>query len=1130
MKSLTYALPAFCLQLGLVAATAAEKPEPLPLMVQQPTISKDRIVFVFAGDLWSVPRAGGEALRLTSDVGIESDPVFSPDGTQIAFTGEYDGNRDLFVMPAKGGAPRRLTSHPNFDGALGWTPDGKRVLFVGDRQSGNRYAQLFTVSVEGGLPEVLPLPRGIDGSFSPDGKRIAYMPYDHFQKAWKRYRGGMTPRIWIADLSDSSVEEIPRDNSNDFNPMWAENKIYFLSDRDSGVTLYSYDLKTKKVQRALEKNAYDLKSASLGPDAIVYEEFGSLHTYDLKSGKTKEVTVSITADMPHTRASFKKFEPARIQNAHISPSGARMVFEARGEILTAPAEKGDIRNLSNTPGVMERDPAWSPDGKSIAYFSDDGGEYALYVIDRNATNQARRIELGEAPSFYYSPIWSPDSKKVAYHDKRLNLWFMDLESGKSTKIDTDIYEHPERGYDPCWSPDSKFIAYTKQRPNHFRSVFIYSLESSRSEEVTDGMSDARYPVFDAGGKYLYFTASTDLGLAAAWLNMSSMYRPVTRSVYACVLDKDVPSPVAPEQDDEKDEKDEKDTDKKDKEEADKAEKKDADREDKKSEEESKDSKESKESKDKEKDKEKDKKKKKIPDVKIHFENIGQRIVALPIPARNYAWLAAGKEGILFLGERPQVPTSGEDAIVQRFDLSKRKTEKFLEEIVFFQVSANGEKVLYRKGGDWQIGSSGEKPEGKDVKLDGLAVYVDPRAEWKQMYHEVWRIQRDFLYDPGFHGLDLKATEEKYVPYLAAVSSRSDLTYLLEECLGELSLGHVYIMGGDRPEPKRVKGGLLGADYRIENGRYRFARIYNGENWNPDLRAPLTQPGVNVKEGDYLIAVRGREVKSTDEIYSFFEETAGKTILIRVSPNADGSEARDVSVVPVESEGPLRRFAWIEDNRRKVNELSRGRLAYVYLPNTAGDGYRNFSRYYFAQVDKEGAVLDERFNGGGLLADFIIDYLRRPIMSYITTREGKEYPEPVGSIYGPKVMIINESAGSGGDAMPWYFRKAGIGKLVGTKTWGGLVGIYDYPELMDGGRVTAPRTAIYGLKGEWEVENVGIAPDIEVHLDPKAWRQGRDLQLEKAVEVALAELEANPLPKYKKPEYPNYHKKRTVAAK
>jgi len=710
----------------------------------------------------------------------------------------------------------------------------------------------------------------------------------------------------------------------------------------------------------------------------------------------------------------------------------------------------------------------------------------------------KRISLGE-PSFFYSPTWSPDSKKIAFHNKRFEVWYVDVETSALTKIGEDFYEEG-RDFSPAWSPDSRFIAFSQELKNHFRAIFIHSLENAKTTQITDGMSDARFPAFDENGKYLYFAASTDIGQTAGGISLSSLFRPVTRNVYVCVLDKSLPSPISPEQDDEKDE-DKKEKDK----EKEKVDDKDKDKDEKKSD-------------------KADKKEKKPVVVTIDFEKIGQRILPLPIPAANYWTLQAGKEGILFLAEGPIVVTDFKDegsVTIQRFDLSKRKTEKFLEGIKGGSVSADGEKLLYRKGDEYLITGT-EKADGKPVKLSGLSVFVDPIAEWRQIYHEVWRVQRDFLYDPNFHGLNLKEAEEKYHPYLAGVASRSDLNYIFQDMLGELTLGHVFVSGGDTPPAKKVKGGLLGADYEIENGRYRFSRIYSGENWNPDISAPLTQPGVNVAVGDYLLSVRGREVKGTDEIFGFFEETAGKSILLKVGPNPDGKDARYITVVPVEDEFSLRRLAWIEDNRRTVAKLSGDRVAYVYLPDTSVDGYRNFSRYYFAQVGREAAVIDERYNGGGMLADYIIDHLNRKIMSYVTTRERADYHEPAGIIPGPKAMIINESAGSGGDAMPWYFRRSGIGKLIGTRTWGGLVGIGDYPTLMDGGMVTAPRMAIYGMNGEWEVENVGIAPDIEVSLDPEKWRQGHDTQLEKAVEVVLKDLEAHPVSKPQKPAYPNYH--------
>jgi tricorn protease len=830
----------------------------------------------------------------------------------------------------------------------------------------------------------------------------------------------------------------------------------------------------------------------------VYEQFGSLHLFDLAANTSKRFEVRIVGDFPEVRPHFQKVKPAALSAAGLSPTGVRAVFQARGEIVTVPAEKGDIRNLTRTTNVAERDPAWSPDGKWIAYFSDESGEYALHLREQSGLGEVRKINLGEPPSFFYSPRWSPDSKKIAYTDKRLNLWFLEVEKPKPIRIDTDLYESPFRSLEPVWSPDSRWLAYAKHLANHMHAIFVYSRETQKSQQITDGMSDALYPAFDKNGKHLYFTASTDLGLSAGWLDMSSLNRPVTRSVYVAVLKKDLPSPLAPESDEEKEAKKEESV-----------------------------AGTSKEKSAKKSDKEQEAKKDTTVTVQIDFDNISQRILALPIPARDYLGVAAGKEGILFLLEGPPVlysPSFGPAMMtLYKFDLSKRKTDKVLEGINAFTLAANGEKMLYLQGEKWHMASAAEsKPGEGGLNLDGLEIHVEPRVEWNQMYREVWRIQRDFLYDPGFHGLDLNAAEKKYAPYLANLASRVDLNYLFEEMLGELSLGHVFVWGGETPEVKKIKVGLLGADYKIENDRYRFARVYNGENWNPQLRAPLTQPGVNVAAGEYLLTVNGRDVSVANEVYSYFEGTAGKSVVLKVGPNPNVTGAREVTVVPVESETSLRHLAWIEGNRRKVDELSGGRIAYVYLPNTAGEGYTNFNRYYFAQVGKAGAVLDERFNGGGFIADYIIDYLRRPLMSLMTTREGQDFSSPRGSIYGPKAMIINEMAGSGGDAMPWYFRKAGIGPLIGKKTWGGLVGIYDYPSLMDGGSVTAPRIAIYGLNGEWEVENVGIAPDIEVELDPKLVREGRDPQLEKAVEVVLDQLKKNPLPQHKKPAYPNYH--------
>jgi tricorn protease len=1075
-----------------------------PLLLQAPTLSKTQMAFAYGGEIWIASREGGEARRLASGTGMLSRPIFSPAGTMIVYTGNYDGNTDVYVVPAAGGEPRRLTYHPASDVALGWTPDGTQILFRSTRNSYSRFERLFTVPVGGGFPAELPLPMGVEGSYSADGAHLAYVPrwnrrlgaVDSYI-AIRHYRGGLTSPIWIANLADSSIERIPRGNSNDFNPMWVGDKIYFLSDRSGPVTLFVYDLRTKEVKEVLKNEGFDLKSASAGPGAIVYEQFGSLHLFDLRSGKSKPVRITLAAEMPQVRLHFEKITNKQIVNAQISPTGARAVFEAYGEILTVPAEKGDIRNLSNSPAIAERDPTWSPDGKSIAYFSDESGEYALHLRAQNGLGPVRKIDLGQPPSFFYTPTWSPDSKKIAYSDKRLNLWYVDLDHPRPVKVDTDLFDSPLHEFDTVWSPDSRWLGYVKQLKNHLRAVFIYSLEERKTTQITDGMSDAVYPGFDKNGNQLYFAASTDMGLTTGWLDMTSTAHPVTRNVYVVVLRKDLPSPIVPESDEEKPPEEKKEG-------------------------------ETASTTEKEKTKEAEKEKEKEPvKVQIDFENISQRILALPIPARNYSGLTAGKEGVLYIAEGPQVD-SDEDpgptkVTIQKFDLKTRKTEKILDGVTAFNLSDNGEKMLYRIGENWFSNPAEKAPEaGKGMlKIDTMEVYGDPPAQWKQMFHEVWRIERDFFYDPNFHGLNLQQAERVYAPFLDGIASRADLNYLFGEMLGNLNVLHMYVGGGSRPEVKVVRVGLLGADYKIENGRYRFARIYSGENWNPQLHAPLTQPGVNVKAGEYLLAVNGRDLHASDNLYSYFLETAGKQVVLKVGPNPDEKDAREVTAVPVESETGLRNLAWIEGNRKKVDELSGGKLAYVYLPDTAGGGYTNFNRYYFAQVGKEGAVIDERFNGGGSLADYIVDYLHRPVMSFIMTREGEPYAEPAEAIYGPKAMIINEFAGSGGDAMPWYFRKAGVGPLVGMRTWGGLVGAGGYPQLLDGGFVTAPRWAIYGTKGQWEVENHGIDPDIEVELEPKLVREGHDPQLEKAVETVMEMLRKNPPPTYARPPYPVY---------
>jgi tricorn protease len=1080
-----------------------------PTLYQSPTISRTSIVFAYAGDLWIVSRDGGDAKRLTTGIGIERDPYFSPDGNWIAFTGEYDGNTDAYVIAATGGVPKRLTSHPGADEVSGWTPDGKNVMFSSSRHSSSGYSRLFTIPADGGsLPNEIPLPMADRGWLSPDGQYIAYEPLSQWQPDWKRQKGGQTQPIWIAKLSDSSVEKVPRENSNDKCPMWVGDKVYFLSDRSGGpATLFSFDTKSKKVEQIINNTGLDIKWASAGAGAIVYEQFGTINIVEVGSKNPKKINIRVAGDFPGVRPRYEKVG-SRIFNAAISPTGARAVFEARGEILTVPAEKGDPRNLTNTTGVMERDPAWSPDGKWIAYLSDESGEYELHLEDQTGMGAVKKLKLGDAPNFYYSPVWSPDSKKIAYQDQRMILWYLDVEKGTNTKVDTNTYGILDDVLDPSWSPDSKWITYAKQLDNRLRALFIYSVEKNQTTQITDGLGDARYPVFDKSGKYIFFTASTNVGPTISFADLSGISHQVTRSVYAIVLRNDIPSPLAPESDEEKVEKE---------------------------------------------NKEEPKPtptaspsasptaspaaspsaspqvppKKEAEPTRIDFEGIDQRIISIPqIPTRNFNALYVGKAGTLYISEIPQGPQTGPFGLtIHKFDLGKRKLEEAKSGVTNFRVSANGEKMMYQQGPVWYIVSTTipTRPGEGTIRTNDMEVYVDPRAEWKQMFYEVWRGERDFLYDPNTHGLDIEAAKRAYAPYLAAVAHRADLNYLFTEMLNQITIGHMFIRGGDVQRPNFVPGGLLGCDYKIENGRYRFARVYNGENWNPNLRAPLTAPGVNVKAGEYLLAVNGRDLKANDNVFQFFENTANKQVVIKVGANSDGKDAREITVVPVASENGLRNLAWIEDNRRKVDKLSDGKIGYIYIPNTGGGGYTSFNRYFFAQTEKQGAVIDERFNGGGLLADYVAEYSSREIFAKIAFRSGKDWNVPAGAIYGPKAMLINELAGSGGDAMPWFFKKAKAGPLIGKRTWGGLVAASGPPPLMDGGGVTAPNGAVYGLNGEWEVENVGVAPDIEVEMDPALWRQGRDPQLEKAIEWLLEEIKKNPPKEYKRPAYPNYHK-------
>ena len=1063
--------------------------------MQQPTLNATEIVFAYGSYLWKVDRKGGAAVRLTSGPGAASNPKFSADGKWLAFTASYNGNLNVYVMAAEGGQPRQLTYSAGDDLVDGWSPDGKNIIFQSLRDSfSDRYRQIYTVPFEGGVAKSLPLPMGYEASYSPDGTHLAYMPLpreiffgagDSFMHAfWSHYHGGLASQVWIADMSDSSVVKLPHEDTSDFNPMWVGNKIYFLSTRTEPSSLYVYDLGSRNVSRVLPNTGTDMMSASAGFGAIVYEQFGSLHLYDLASGQEHQVPVTITGDFPEVRPHFEKIAD-HIMNSGISPTGERALFEAHGEILTVPAENGSIRNITNSPGVADRAPSWSPDGKSIAYFSDASGSYELQIKDQSGMGPARSISLG--PSSYFSELsWSPDSRKLAYIDKRLNVWYLDVDHPVPVKVDTDVYFNFSAGLDPSWSPDSRWIVYTKLLANRMRAVFVYSLDTGKATMITDGLSDTSHAVFDKSGKYIFFTASTTSGPGTFLLDMSSDTNQATRNVYLTVLRKDEPSPLTPKTDEET---------------VATAAQPDAAAAPSAG----------------------GAKQHTIAPVQIDLDHIQQRILAMPIPAANYTDLQAGKAGEILLLEEPP---SHKSLTLSKFSLGTRQTTSILSGIQGASISFNGEKFLYRQGAKWGIASTATPTKAGEglLDMDNMQVWRVPPEEWKQMYNEAWRLERDYFYASNFDGLNIDAAEREYRRYLPGIVSREDLNYLFREMLGKLSTGHTFVGGGDVPGTPTTSVGMLGADYVVENGRYRFQTIYSGENWNPELRAPLTEPGISVKQGDYLLAVNGRDLRGADNIDSFFLNTAGEQVTLKVASDANGSEAHEIVVVPIPSEIALRGRNWIYSNLRKVDELSNGRVAYVYLPNTAEAGFTSFNRYFFAQVGKQGVIVDDRYNSGGQAADYIIQYLQRKVWNYWYTPNGDVSTEPGEAIFGPKVMLINQYAGSGGDLIPWLFHHTELGKLVGERTWGGEVGITGYPPLIDGGLITAPSLAFFSTEGKWGIENEGVAPDTEVSDDPSAWRKGHDLQLEKAVQTVLDELQAHPLPRPTVPPFPNYYPK------
>lgn len=1044
-------------------------------LLRQPTLHGDDVVFVYANDLWKASTKGGTAIRLTSDEGYESNPHFSNDGKMIAFTAQYDGNVDVYVMPSEGGEPKRLTYHPDGDFVQGWTPDGKVLFRSGREAQPTMTNKFFTVSADGGLPEALDIPRAAYGEMSPDGKHVAYTPITGWDAEWRNYRGGQAMPIWIVDLKTKDLVRTSQPTKErHLDPVWLNGWVYFMSERDYTMNIWAFNPSTKEEKQITFHKKFDVKSLDASDDKIVYEQGGYLHVYDPKTSKTSQLNIEVKADLNFYRTKWDNVSARQLINPNVSPTGKRAIFEHRGEIFTVPKENGTWINLTNSPGVADRSPIWSPKGDKIAWFSDKSGEYQLMLADQNGQN-AEAISLPN-PTFYFQPDWSPDGKYMAYTDTHYNIWILNLETKKTKKVDTDRYAHPNRSMNPVWSPDSKWIAYAKQQDSHFKAIFAYNIDTKKIIQITDPIADAITPVWDASGKYLYTLASTNYGLQSGWLDMSN-YDPaanLTRSLYAVVLSKDDKAPNLPKNDMEDVKKDDKDD------------KKDDNKDDKKD----------------------DKKSSDAITVTIDEEGIFDRAVALDLPARNYVALLKGPKHKVFIAEA--IPNA-RGLKVHSYDVEKEKATDFADGVSQMVASEDRKSILLSQNGAWVLtGSEAPPKSAKDnLKID-IKIKLDPKAEAHQIFKEGWRYMRDFLYVDNVHGAPWDDVYKWYAPWIDHVRHRTDLNYVVDIMSGEVAVGHSYVSGGDFPDVDRVPVGLLGCDLEKVNGNYKITKIYTGERWNPNIDAPLAKPGIEVNEGDYILAINGIPLDSNTNPYKLLEQTAGREISMTVNTQPSMTGSKTVLVKPVSNERGLRSIEWIESNRRKVDELSNGKLAYVYVPNTGGGGFTSFNRYYFSQQDKKGVVIDERNNGGGSAADYMIDIMSRELFGYFNSKAGDKRPwtTPIAGIWGPKVMLINERAGSGGDLLPYMFKMKNIGPLIGTRTWGGLVGTWDTPRFIDGGRMVAPRGGFYDVNGEWAVEGEGVAPDIEVIQHPKETTKGNDPQLERAVQEAMKLLNGN----------------------
>jgi tricorn protease len=1062
-------------------------------LLRQPTFSNTQVAFVYGGDIWVTDFQNNLTQRLTSTGAVESNPHFSPDGKTIAFSSNRSGVTAVYTVPAGGGTPTRLTWYPASATVCGWTPDGERILYSTTRETApSGYGRLWTVPAVGGPSELLSRQWGATGSYSPDGKKIVIDRVSRWDAEWRAYRGGQNTPLVILNLEDWSETLLPNHKTTDIQPVWMGEHIYFISDRDWVANIWSYSVSSGELKQLTKFTGSDVKWLSGRNNQLIFEREGLLQIYNLASGEIKPLSIMIAGDFPWAETRWEDVS-SRAQNVRLSPTGKRVVMEARGEIFTVPVEFGDARNLTGSSDVADRVPIWSPKGDKIAWISDSGGNgYTLLIGSQDGLGKPASIPLGES-KMAWEPAWSPDGKYIAFTDNKARIRVLDVDAGTIETIDT-AGNNTERGsMGLTWSPDSKWLAYAKTGPNHFRQIAIWSEKDNSINAITNAFADAFSPAWDRNRKQLYFLATTELALGSGWANTSAMTARPEYGLYVVNLQKDDKSPFSLRSDEEEKKAEEKEP------AADKTNDKTAAK--------------------KKEEPKKEEPAKKENDVKIDFPGIDRRTMAAPLPKRNYRMLLAGPEGTIFLGE--SVPNSS-GLTLQKFTLKERKAESFVDGASQVTVSADGNKMLARFGPSWRIMDTA-KPSGKDGKAVNvsLKMQLDRTKEWQQIFDEAWRYERDFFYASNMHGRDWDEVYQRYAPLIPHVRHRSDLSYILDQVNGEMSVGHSFVFGGDLPATDGNSTGVLGADLVPDNNRWKIKRIYTTEDWNPELSSPLDEPGLKVETGNYIVGINGKELTAAEDPYRFLDGTAEAQTLLHINKTPEFSTAWTITVKPIRSEGALRQRAWVEDNRRLVDSLSAGKLAYIWVPNTSGSGFISFNRYFFAQQDKAGAVIDERFNGGGLLDDYMVDLMTRTLRASITNEvpNGTPWRLPAG-ILGPKALLINEMAGSGGDFFPWVFRQQKVGPLIGTTTWGGLVASSVHYSLVDGGALTAPNNAVFDpVNNQWIAENEGVSPDIEVRQDAKALQEGRDPQLERAVQEVLKLVEKQGEIRVSPPPYP-----------